>query len=129
MSSAIGPDAIEPEGMVNGQLTVRRHSWIARANTAVRLTHGMRSVPRLRRSVVMSVSSEADPEGGKGSAWVAGVAAQCGGEVDRPSPAERTDRQVAQAGHDLRGGRQDREWVAMGTPERVVLQPAATGLS
>jgi hypothetical protein len=29
----------------------------------------------LRRSVVMSVSSEADPEGGEGSAWVAGVAA------------------------------------------------------
>jgi hypothetical protein len=35
MSSAIGP-----EGMVNGQLTVRRQSWIARAGTAVRLTNG-----------------------------------------------------------------------------------------
>jgi hypothetical protein len=31
--------------------------------------------PGLRRSVVMSVSSESDPEGGKGSVWVAGVAA------------------------------------------------------
>jgi hypothetical protein len=31
--------------------------------------------PGLRRSVVMSGSSEADPEGGEGSAWVAGVAA------------------------------------------------------
>ena len=31
--------------------------------------------PGLRRSVVMSVSSEADPEGGEGSVWVAGVAA------------------------------------------------------
>jgi hypothetical protein len=40
MSSAIGS-----EGMVDGQLTVRRHSWISRANTAVWLTHGMRSVP------------------------------------------------------------------------------------
>jgi hypothetical protein len=29
----------------------------------------------LRRSCVMSVSSESDPEGGEGSAWVAGVAA------------------------------------------------------
>jgi probable F420-dependent oxidoreductase len=31
--------------------------------------------PGLRRSVVISVSSKADPEGGEGSAWVAGVAA------------------------------------------------------
>jgi len=29
----------------------------------------------LRCSCVMSVSSESDPEGGEGSAWVAGVAA------------------------------------------------------
>ena len=46
----------------------------------------------------MSVSSEADPEGGQGSARVAGMAAWCGGEVDRPGAAEYTDRQVAQAG-------------------------------
>jgi hypothetical protein len=39
--------------------------------------------PGLRRCVVMSVSSEVDPEGGEGSAWVAGVAAQGGSEVDR----------------------------------------------
>jgi hypothetical protein len=58
----------------------------------------------LRRSCVMSVSSESDPEGGQGSAWVAGVVAQGGGEVDRPGPAERSKGEVAQAGHDLRAG-------------------------
>ena len=42
-----------------------------------------------------------DSEGGQGSVWVAGVAAQRGGEVDRPGPAEHADDQVAQAGHDL----------------------------
>ncbi len=47
----------------------------------------------------MSVSSERDPEGGEGSAWVAGMAAQLGGEVDRSRPAEQPDDQVAQAGH------------------------------
>jgi hypothetical protein len=29
------------------------------------------------------------------------VAAQCGGEVDRPRPTEYPDDQVAQAGHDV----------------------------
>jgi hypothetical protein len=58
----------------------------------------------LRRSVVMSVSSEADPEGGQGSAWVAGVAAQRGGEVDRPRPAQHPDDQVAQGRHDVGTG-------------------------
>jgi hypothetical protein len=52
----------------------------------------------------MSVSSEADPERGQGSAWVAGVAAQRGGEVDRPGPAEHPDDQVAQAGHGVGSG-------------------------
>ncbi len=58
-------------------------------------------VAGLRRSVVMSVSSEVDPEGGEGSAWVAGVAAQGGSEVDRPRPAEHADHQVAQDRHDV----------------------------
>jgi hypothetical protein len=57
--------------------------------------------PGLRRSVVMSVSSESDPEGGQGSAGVTGVAAERGGEVDRPRLAEHADDQVAQAGHDV----------------------------
>ena len=37
-------------------------------------------------------------------AWVAGVVAERGGEVDRPSLAERADGKVAQAGHDLQAG-------------------------
>jgi hypothetical protein len=49
-------------------------------------------------------SSEGDPKGREGSAWVAGVLAEGGGEVDRPGPAEGADDQVAQAGHDLRAG-------------------------
>src|SRR5215211_3406306 len=52
----------------------------------------------------MSVSSEADPEGGEGSAGVAGVAAQRGGDVDRPRPTELADDQVAQGRHDVWGG-------------------------
>jgi hypothetical protein len=48
----------------------------------------------------MSVSSEADPEAGEGSAWVAGVAAQRGGDVDRPCPTEQPDHQVPQDRHD-----------------------------
>jgi len=52
----------------------------------------------------MSVSSEADPEGGERSAGVAGVAAQRGGEVDRPRPTELADDQVAQGRHDVWGG-------------------------
>jgi hypothetical protein len=52
----------------------------------------------------MSVSSKADAEGGKWSAWVAAVVAQRDSEVDRPSSAERADDEVAQAGHDLRCG-------------------------
>src|SRR4029450_6973986 len=62
--------------------------------------------PGLRRSVVMSGSSlaapERDAEGGQGSAWVAGVAAQRGGDVDRPCPAQHPDDQVAQRRHDVR---------------------------
>jgi putative transposase len=49
----------------------------------------------------MSVSSEVDPQGGEGPARVAGVAAQGGGEVDRPRPAEHADHQVAQHRHDV----------------------------
>jgi hypothetical protein len=52
----------------------------------------------------MLVSSEADPEGGQGSAWVAGVAAQRDGEVDRPRPTEHPDDQVAQGRHDVGTG-------------------------
>ena len=52
----------------------------------------------------MSVSSEADPEGGEGSAGVAGVAAQRGGDVDRPRPTGHADDQVAQDRHDVGGG-------------------------
>jgi hypothetical protein len=49
----------------------------------------------------MSVSSEGDGEGGKWSAWVAGMVAERAREVDRPGLAERADDEVAQAGHDL----------------------------
>jgi hypothetical protein len=52
----------------------------------------------------MSVSSEGDPEGGTRPGGVAGVAAKGGGQVDRPRPAGYADGQVAQPGHDLRGG-------------------------
>jgi hypothetical protein len=52
----------------------------------------------------MSGASEADPEGGEGSVWVAGVAAQRGGDVDRPRPTEHPDDQVAQGRHDVRAG-------------------------
>jgi hypothetical protein len=57
--------------------------------------------PGLGSSVVVSGSSEADSEGGEGSAWVAGVAAQGGSEVDRPRPAEHPSREVAQDRHDV----------------------------
>jgi hypothetical protein len=57
-----------------------------------------------RCSVVMSGSSEADPEAGEGSAWVAGVAAQRGGDVDRPRPTEHPDHQVPQDRHGVGGG-------------------------
>ena len=62
------------------------------------------ATPRLRRSCVLSVSSEGDSEDGEWSAWVAGMVAERGGEVDRPSAAERADGEVAQAGHDLGAG-------------------------
>jgi hypothetical protein len=52
----------------------------------------------------MAGSSEADPEGGQGSVWVAAVVAQRSGEVDRPSAAQQADGQVAQGRHDLRAG-------------------------
>ena len=45
-----------------------------------------------------------DPEGGQGPGGVAGVVAEGGGEVDRSGAAQHADGQVAQAGHDLRGG-------------------------
>jgi hypothetical protein len=72
--------------------------------------HRLHEMPRggrrhgLRWSVVMSVSSGADPGGGEGSAWVAAVAAQGGGEVDRPRLAEHADGQGAQGRLDM-GGR------------------------
>jgi hypothetical protein len=53
----------------------------------------------LRRSVVMSGSSVAAPKGDaqgvQRSAWVTGVAAQRGGDVDWSRPAQRPDDQVA----------------------------------
>src|SRR4029450_13702523 len=52
----------------------------------------------------MSVSSEADPEGGAWWGRVAGVVAEGGGEVDRPRVAEHADGEVAQAGHDAGAG-------------------------
>jgi hypothetical protein len=52
----------------------------------------------------MLVSSKADAEGGKWSAWVAAVVAQHDSEVDWRSSAERADDEVAQAGHHLRCG-------------------------
>jgi hypothetical protein len=52
----------------------------------------------------MSVSSEGDPEDGQGPGGVAGVLAEGGGTVDWPGAAERTDGEVAQAGHDLWAG-------------------------
>ena len=64
-----------------------------RGDTAVRLTHGMRSAPRLRRSVAMSVSSEADPEGGEGSAglrtWRRSAAATLTGPARLSTPMTR----------------------------------------
>jgi hypothetical protein len=60
--------------------------------------------PGLRRSLVMSGSSEGDPEGGQGPGGVASVATEGGGEVGRSGMAEHADREVAQARHDLRGG-------------------------
>jgi hypothetical protein len=60
--------------------------------------------PGLWRSCVMSVSSEPDPEGRQGSVGVAAVEPERGGEVDQPCPAQHANGQVAQAGHDLRGG-------------------------
>jgi hypothetical protein len=47
-------------------------------------------------------ASGCDAEGGQGSVWVAGVAAQRGGDVDRPRPAQHPDDQVAQGRHDVR---------------------------
>jgi hypothetical protein len=52
----------------------------------------------------MSVSSADDPEGGQEAMWVAGVAAERGGEVDRPRPAQHPDDQVAQGRLDVRAG-------------------------
>jgi DNA-binding beta-propeller fold protein YncE len=52
----------------------------------------------------MSGSSEADPQGCQGSVWVAGVAAEPGGDVERPCPAEHADDQVPQDRHDAWGG-------------------------
>jgi hypothetical protein len=52
----------------------------------------------------MSGSSGDDPEGGQGPGVVAGVVSEGGGEVDRPGAAQRTDGQVAQAGHDVWAG-------------------------
>jgi hypothetical protein len=73
-----------------------------------RMPTSQRSVPvqlaGLRRSLVMSGSSEGDPEGDERPFGVAGVVAEGGGEVDRPGAAERPDREVTQGRHDLRGG-------------------------
>jgi hypothetical protein len=82
--------------------------------------------PGLGSSVMMSGSSEADPEGGQGLVWVAGVAAQRGGDVDRSrrlsTPMARLRRQAmtvgvgmaaqarsAQPQHQLNGHRADHE--------------------
>jgi hypothetical protein len=63
-----------------------------------------RPVAGLRRSCVLSGSSEGDSEDGEWSAWVAGMVAKRGGEVDWPGPAERADGQVAQGRHDVWAG-------------------------
>jgi hypothetical protein len=59
----------------------------------------------LRRSGVMSVSSDADAEGGQWSGGVAAVVAhvvtQRGGDGARSAVVERADDEVAQAGHDV----------------------------
>jgi hypothetical protein len=49
----------------------------------------------IRRSWVMSVSSEGNPYGGERPARVMGVLAEGGGEVDRPGAAEHADGKVA----------------------------------
>jgi hypothetical protein len=49
-------------------------------------------------------SSESDSEGGQGSVWVAGLAAERGGDVDRPGPAGHADDQVVQGCHDAWAG-------------------------
>jgi hypothetical protein len=68
----------------------------------------------------MSVSSEADPEAGQGSVWVAGVAAQGSGEIDRPGAAEHADGRVAQGRHHA--------WAAAGAEWRVgVLEGLGVG--
>ena len=58
---------------------------------------------RLGRDARSSVAApERDAEGGQGSVWVAGVAAQRGGGVDRPRLVQHPDDQVAQRRHDVR---------------------------
>jgi hypothetical protein len=51
-----------------------------------------------------SVAPDRDAEGGEGSAWVASVAAQRGGDVDQTRPAQHADDQVAQGRHDIGSG-------------------------
>jgi hypothetical protein len=54
--------------------------------------------------LVLSGSSEADPEGGERSAEVAAMVAQHGGQIDRLVrlvAVERADGQVAQGRHDV----------------------------
>jgi hypothetical protein len=51
--------------------------------------------PGLRRFVVMSVSSEADSEGGQGSAWVGGVAAQGAWPIHSACLVDRSERAEA----------------------------------
>ena len=49
----------------------------------------------------MRAALEEDSEGGQGPGRVAGVVAECGGEVDRPRPARHRDDPVAQGRHDV----------------------------
>jgi hypothetical protein len=62
--------------------------------------------PGLRHGVVMSgssvVASGGNAEGGQGSAWVAGGAAQRGGQVDRHRPTQHPNDQIAQRRHGVR---------------------------
>jgi hypothetical protein len=105
MTSPIGPQAT-----VDGQPTGRQHSWITRANTAVRLTHGIRSVPepfsclgrvrpaaaasaRAHRPARLTLDLRAAPvlldDGGVGTAEAAASAA---GELARLSRIQASGR-------------------------------------
>jgi hypothetical protein len=69
--------------------------------TFVILWHLSALIPGLRRSCVMSGSSEDDAEGGQWPGGVAAVVAERSGDGARLGLVERADDEVAQAGHDV----------------------------